>query len=226
MAVNIFICETLDPSKAVVASRLTPVPVPLREFVYGETFAANLYLVDGSQAFASASGAAGSTVKVSIGIPGSDPAWQNSSWTAIANGWTGRISPNNAALAALFTNGRYVELFFEVEITDASAYKTKPACVPCRLLKRVTTTSGDTDPMEDTMNGEFAIPLGAEVVTVTGLALPAVPVRVICTVAKPDDGYNIWATPVESSYSTDGFIAHLNGVTDTTGYVLNYILIF
>lgn len=84
---------------------------------------------------------------------------------------------------------------------------------------------------EDTVSGVANIGNGTDVVAVTGLGLSTPPVTVLCTVAKPDndsasDSYNLFATVLTSSITTDGFTAHLSGNTDSADYDLHYLLIF
>lgn len=70
--------------------------------------------------------------------------------------------------------------------------------------------------------GFYNIPAGVNSGQVTGLLLPFNPTEVRVTVAIPENGEFISAVVVVTSYSTDGFKFVLSGITDSTGYVLNY----
>lgn len=73
MALNLYLSEIRDPDKALVSSAAAPNPIPMKELVFGETHATNIYIVDGAGAYSSAGGAVGSTVKVGIGVRGGVP---------------------------------------------------------------------------------------------------------------------------------------------------------
>ena len=75
------------------------------------------------------------------------------------------------------------------------------------------------------LNGSIALANGVDEGTVTGLNLPFVPSQVLLTVMKPEEGYNIFATVIAGSVTTDGFLYELSGETDSTGYTLNYLLV-
>jgi len=74
----------------------------------------------------------------------------------------------------------------------------------------------------DIRRGTVVIGSGAETITVTGLGLPSVPAQVLLSVRKPAaGGMNITAHLVGDP-TTDGFTAHLSGITPGTGYKLDY----
>lgn len=225
MAFNLYIAENLDPAKSVVNSRLQACPIPMRQLVFGETIATNLYIVDGSGNFSEASGADGSTVKVGIGIPGNDPVWLNTAWTAVDDGWSGVLSPNTQDLLDLFDDGTFADLFFEVEVTNAQGQKSKYCSVPVRVAKRVINAAAATTPLDDSTDGQVAIDEGSDVVTVTGLDLAQSPRRVMVIVRKPAGGLNLYASVVGTP-DMDGFTVNLNGQTDSPDYILDYIIIF
>ena len=90
---------------------------------------------------------------------------------------------------------------------------------------RVTGTEYDPPADDDMRSGTFDITNGAEGGTVTGLVLPAIPVRILVSVRKPTDGLNLFAAIVDGSESTDGFEFTLNGAADSANYKLDYLLI-
>lgn len=226
MAFNIYISERLDPSRAIVSSKLSPCSVAMRELVFGETINTNIYIVDGAGDFSTASGAVGSTVKVGIGIPGEDPVWLNTSWTAITNGWNGVLDPNTQDLLDLFDDGTAVDLRFEVQVTNAAGEPRKYCSLPIRILKRVINTASATSSLTLSSDGQVAIDNGSDTVIVSGLALQSAPRRVFTTVRKPAGGLNLFASVVSGSVSTAGFTVNLNGQTDSADYVLDYLLLF
>ena len=70
-----------------------------------------------------------------------------------------------------------------------------------------------------------ALPSGVSTVTVTGLSMASTPVALVVSVRKPLSGdLNLTATVRAGSITTAGFIADLNGITDKTGYQLDYII--
>lgn len=73
--------------------------------------------------------------------------------------------------------------------------------------------------------GTQAIASGADAVTVTGLALAAVPFQVLVSIRKPAGGLNLFATVRDGSITTDGFTVDLSGATDAATYKLDYLLI-
>ena len=97
--------------------------------------------------------------------------------------------------------------------------------------KATTTATGMTTTdllMTGLRVGVFAVPNGAASVTVTGLGLAIAPTRVWCgTLIKPAasgvGSLQIFAVPVETTFTADGFTASLSGHTDAAGYKLPYI---
>lgn len=73
MSLNLYLNEAKDPEKALAISAANPLESRMKELVFGETHATNIYIVDGVGTYSSASGAVSSTVKVGIGIPGGRP---------------------------------------------------------------------------------------------------------------------------------------------------------
>ncbi len=75
----------------------------------------------------------------------------------------------------------------------------------------------------EAVTGSSAITNGASSVTVSGLGLSAAITRAVVTVMKPaSGGRTLFACPRVDSFSTDGFIADLSGLTDSADYELTY----
>ncbi len=73
--------------------------------------------------------------------------------------------------------------------------------------------------------GTVAMGSGVDSVTVSGLALSAVPAQVLVTVRKATGGLNLFATVRGDSVTTDGFTADLSGATDAGTYQLDYLVV-
>lgn len=74
--------------------------------------------------------------------------------------------------------------------------------------------------------GQYNIPNGVDHGSVTGLVIPFVPTAVAClTVSRPSGSLMIFACPNEGSLTGTGFDFELSGITDSTNYVLNFIII-
>ena len=73
--------------------------------------------------------------------------------------------------------------------------------------------------------GTVALGSGVGSVTVSGLALSAVPAQVLVTVRKPTGGLNLFATVRGDSVSTDGFSVDLSGATDGAAYQVDYLVV-
>lgn len=74
-------------------------------------------------------------------------------------------------------------------------------------------------------SGSYAIGNGASSVTLTGLALGAVPTQVLVTVRKPAGGFNLLGTVDGSTITADGFSVYFNGQTDSANYLLDWLAI-
>jgi len=73
--------------------------------------------------------------------------------------------------------------------------------------------------------GTVVLGSGVDSVTVSGLALGAVPAQVLVTVRKPTGGLNLFATVRGDSVTTDGFAVDLSGATDAGTYGLDYLVV-
>ena len=73
--------------------------------------------------------------------------------------------------------------------------------------------------------GTQAIGSGVDSVTVTGLALAAVPAQVLVSMRKASGGLNIFATVRDGTLTTDGFTVDLSTATDATTYKLDYLAV-
>ena len=75
------------------------------------------------------------------------------------------------------------------------------------------------------LRGTQAIASGVDSVTVSGLALAAVPGQVLVTVRKLTGGLNLFATVRGDSITTGGFTVDLSAATDAATYKLDYLAI-
>lgn len=224
----LYISEALNCSNSRVFSVTNPIPINCPEFVYGDSVPVNLYVVDGQGDYSDISGQAGTTVKVGIGdLSSADPAWLNASWTRIANGWTGSIAPRGVqALLDLFLGRQFFWASLRINISDPAGHPRNYAVLPFKLLRIGISEGAAVTPPDISMNGQFAIPNGADQVIVTGLALPAVPRRVIAGVRKASGGANLFSSLVDGSVTADGFTVDLDGQTDSADYILDYVIFF
>ena len=86
--------------------------------------------------------------------------------------------------------------------------------------------SGTTpDPIGSVVKaGSFAITSGNNFVVVTGAAFGFVPTTIVVSVLKPNGSAdNIFATPREGTFTTDGFTSDLSAPVNVSGYVLAYV---
>lgn len=222
-----YLNENLDPEKALVLSVSNPIPISAPELVFGDSLSTRIFIVDGSGNYSSASGAIGSTVKVGIGLLGTeDPAWLNENWMAITNGWSGVISPNIQAVFDLFNGKNFITAVLQIKVTDAQGNVETYASIPFKLLKTILPNGALPTPPEHSTDGTKAIPSGSDTVTVSGLGLSSVPRRIIPILVKPAGGLNIFPTLIKQSITADGFSCDLSGQTDSDQYSLDYVLIF
>lgn len=83
-----------------------------------------------------------------------------------------------------------------------------------------------TPPEDDEMTASTPIPNGVDNFSVTGLALPAIPARVLPHVRIESGALAIHANVVSGTITTDGFQVQLSGVTDSANYILDYSYVF
>jgi len=83
-----------------------------------------------------------------------------------------------------------------------------------------------TPPEDDEMTASTPIPNGVDTFSVTGLALPAIPARVLPHVRITSGGLVLHANVVNGTITTDGFTVQLSGVTDSADYILDYSYVF
>ncbi len=74
------------------------------------------------------------------------------------------------------------------------------------------------------VSGSLALGNGVDSGSISGLMLSFTPSRVLLSVSRPMGGLNIEASVVSGSISNNGFQFELSGLTDSTSYVLNYVL--
>lgn len=160
------------------------------------------------------------------------PVVLNATWTPTTPptlaGWTGTLVFDTEQLVALF-NGTTSpqQAILEIKLYAAGV---APICVGSpqitiyhRVIDDAAIAQG---PFANTLRGTTAIGSGVDNVDVVGQVWPSVPVMILAWIKKPAGGYNISATWVAGSESTAGFAATLDGVTDSAGYVLNWIVFF
>jgi hypothetical protein len=199
----------------------------MSELVINDLLETELFIVDGQGGYSAPSGADGVTVKVGIGdLTSTEPVWLSQVWNAIDNGWSGVVSLQSAPLLALFAGRNVMTASFRIKIVDADNHEQTFALLPFKLWGIGIASSTTPDVPDDSTDGEFAIPDGADTVTVTGLNISAVPRRVFPVVRKPSGGENLFPTVVQGSITTDGFTVDLGGETDSGLYKLEYLLIF
>ncbi len=85
---------------------------------------------------------------------------------------------------------------------------------------------GGIDEEAEMASRTVAIPNGVDGFPVTGMAWPAVPVRVLPHVVVPADGLLIHAHVKKNSVTDDGFYVYLSGVTDSADYLLDFQYVF
>lgn len=220
---TLYISEVLDQTRALVFSNTNPVPISLQDLTFGDSLPTQLFIVDGSGGYSTASGAEDSTVVVSIGSE-NIALYTNPSWTILAGpptGWTGTINPTGAALLNLFNGRTSMVIVAQVQITDALGNARTYLTVPFTLLNAMAPT-GTVNKIQD---GNFPIPNGGAIVFVSGLGCASIP-KVKVNIQKPIGGLNIFGTVVATSITTDGFQVDLSGITDSANYVLTYQLTF
>lgn len=93
----------------------------------------------------------------------------------------------------------------------------------------VSDASGNVTPqtvsISGVFSGEYSLPAGQVSGSVTGLALGFTPVRVMVVIRKPAGGYQLWASIVDGSLTTDGFDFELSGPPPDGSYVLDYMIL-
>lgn len=226
---SLYISEVLDCSKSRVFSVTNPVPVPMSELVINDLLETVLFIVDGQGGYSTLSGADGVTVKVGIGdLTSTEPVWLSQVWNQNddANGWTGVVSLQDSGLVTILSGRSFATFSFRVKIIDADNHEQTFALLPFKFWGIGIAASTTPDVPDDSTDGVFDIPNGADTVTVTGLNLSAVPRRVFPVVRKPSAGFNLFATVVQDSITTGGFQVELSGETDSDQYKLEYLLIF
>lgn len=139
MPFKLYISTKNTPTGAAVISAVNPTAIVMRDFIVGNTLDTNIYLVDGLGAFDSASGAAGYTLTVRIGLPSAGTIQLNGDWTPITNGWNGNLAFTDARLADLFdelgTNP--VKPTLEIEVSDTQGRIVSELQLPIKIFRNV-----------------------------------------------------------------------------------------
>jgi hypothetical protein len=92
-----------------------------------------------------------------------------------------------------------------------------------RILTAYSLVTTDFDAM--TQSGSQSIPAGVSSHSLTGLAFPSVPIRILGTVALPAGEDIIVGGPVIGSETTDGFDIVLSAITPSANYRFNYVVV-
>lgn len=228
MSLNLYFSSKANPRGASVISQINPTPQSVRDMTLGDVRAVNLYVVDGEGDYDDVSGAAGASVMVALGEVGETALWANTNWTRITDGWSGQIAVPSADFSSLFDGGSNpVQIEMAIRIENASGEPVVMAAPLVKLWKSaIDDDSQEGNPFENSGDGEYAIPNGADIGSVTGLALGIVPRRVFVAVRKPAGGLNLSASVVAGSITTGGFNFTLSGQVDSGNYKLDYVLLY
>lgn len=137
-----------------------------------------------------------------------------------------RINGDTSTFQTAVGSGREAKnVLLELQIKDGAGAICWSDRIPFRGLN-IQDDNGTTPPSVGITRGTASIASGVSVHTVTGLGLSGAPTKVFCQVGKPTNSgagsYNIFATPIEDTYTSAGFTAHLSGTTDTATYKLHY----
>ena len=227
---NLYLSAAESPRSALVASQLNPVPIKLRDLFYGDNVSANIYIADGLGGFDARSGDPNYSISAAIGTPGSVPIWLDSTWTQIANGWSGAIQTDAAGFGTQFslTGMNPIELILEVKIKNIQGAISTLAQIPALIYNdEIGGSTPNPDVLVNAVRGSFNLVQGADSGTITGLGLVTAPVQVLLhPIRKPVGGLNLYATPVNGTLTQDGFSFTLTGQPDGTGYWLDYVICF
>jgi hypothetical protein len=229
VALNLYLSTAESPRNANVVSQLNPVPIKMRDLVYQDNLPVNIYVADGSGNYDDRSGNAAYTIETSIGIPGTTPIWLSQNWTLITNGWFGSIQTTAAAFLTQFvaTGMNPINLVLEVKLINAQGAATTIAQLPVNVYNDQFAITPNPDVLVNAIRGSYNLISGADSGTVTGLGLVTTPVQVLFhPIRKPANGLNIFPTPVNGTLTTDGFSFSLDGIPDSNGYWLDYIITF
>ncbi len=149
-------------------------------------------------------------------------------WTAILNLATDEL---HAALATKSS----IQVEVDCELSDPG--NTERATLHFSATIRAESyASGEPTPAEPPyptpdqlvtkIRGTVAIPAGASLVTVTGLALGGIPAQVLPSLRKPSaESPIIGINVIDAEISADGFQVALAGETPAAGYKLDYLII-
>jgi len=95
-----------------------------------------------------------------------------------------------------------------------------------RLVGGITNSNWvlEVTPAVSPVSGSWPLGNGDDSGSVTGLGLGFTPSRVILSISRPSGGLMIFANDNSGTLTTDGFDFELSGMTDSTDYVLNYVI--
>jgi hypothetical protein len=129
--------NALHPGAAIVVGKQEPRPANPLAFVLGEILSIDIYLVDGAGNYEEHSGDGANSLKVALGVIGSDPIAFQETWAAIANGFRGTFSINTVEAAALLGSEVAVDCVFEIQLTDVDGIKKTLVQADTQLLQQL-----------------------------------------------------------------------------------------
>lgn len=230
MPVNLYLSALESPRNALVSSALNPIPVKLRDLINKDNLAVFLYIVDGFGNYDSRSGSTSYTISASIGLPGQAPIWLRNTWTPITNGWSGNLQTDAAGFDSLFatTGMNPIVPTLEIKAFNLQGVPSTLLQMPVNIYNdQIGGTSPTPDVLVNAIRGSYNLTSGADSGTVTGLALSSTPVSVLLhPIRKPAGGFNLFATPISGTLTTDGFQFTLSGAPDLSTYWLDYVITF
>jgi len=168
------------------------------------------------------------TVDADVNVPGE--------WTLDSNGnanvadgeFSFTLDANTSEFQTAISDDQKKDGWLEILVLDSVGGNVVAAFqIPFILRNIIDPEGASVTGLADStfVMGQASIGNAASSVTVTGLGLASAPAQVILTVQMPDSsGLLLLASPRTDSYTTDGFIADLSGLTDSANYKLNYLI--
>jgi len=150
MAQNLYLnTRAQSPGVGLVRSELVPVPIEFPPLVFQDVPDFNLYLADGEGGFDSISGLSGYSPQFEIGVIGGVSIIASTVWTEIENGWSGRISLNNADVEAILNGETEVLAIAQIRILDPDGYLHTYCQQPIRLLGSIDPVDSGPTPLDN-----------------------------------------------------------------------------
>lgn len=85
--------------------------------------------------------------------------------------------------------------------------------------------SAAVSPTSAAYAGSIALGNGVFSGSVTGLGLPFTPTKALLQIRRPASSLMIFACANDGTLTADGFDFELSGITDSTDYILDYLLV-